>query len=271
MFSKKINLVIGLTTFNNDMLRLSVPALGRLRGKFYLVVYNDNPTTTVSRRDIRRLGYRGRLRVINSAENIGVLRARMAIMDAVNKMRINPQWIIFINDNDILVNADIPSVGPDVFAVMQNAISLRRRVGDLLSAINSPENCTPDGENTVLMRPHTGICGVLVRHNVLSDMCDVLRPHVDALQAIDDELDFLPPFDAIMWALVNTFIRTQNPSASPIYMDTVNYIMCNLDRATTKYGRTVMRGDAARSAYADAIARYDAVLAAALRGNTDDE
>lgn len=271
MFSKKINLVIGLTTFNNDMLRLSVPALGRLRGKFYLVVYNDNPTTRVSRRDIRRLGYRGQLHVINSAENIGVLRARMAIMDAVNKKRINPQWIIFINDNDILVNADIPSVGPDVFAVMQNAISLRRRVGDLLSAITSPENCTPDGENTVLMRPHTGICGVLVRHNVLSDMCDILRSHVDALQAIDDELDFLPPFDAIMWALVNTFIRTQNPSASPIYMDTVNYIMCNLDRATTKYGRTVMRGDAARSAYADAIARYDAVLAAALRGNTDDE
>ena len=271
MFSKNINLVIGLTTFNNDMLRLSVPALGRLRGKFCLVVYNDNPTTTVSRRDIRRLGYRGRLRVINSPENIGVLRARMAIMDYVNKKRINPQWILFINDNDILINADIPSVGPDVFAVMQNAVSLRRRVGDLLSAVTNPENCTPDGENTVLMRPHTGICGVLVRCNVFADMCNVLRPHVDALQKIDDELDFLPPFDAIMWSMVNTFTRSKNPSASPIYMDTVNYIMCNLDRATTKYGRAVIRGNAARSAYADAIARYDAVLAAALRGNVDKE
>lgn len=271
MFSKKTDLVIGLTTFNNDMLRLSVPALGRLRGRFYLVVYNDNPTTTVSRRDIRRLGYRGRLLVINSAENIGVLRARMAIIDAIDKKRISAPWIIFINDNDILVNADIPSVGPDVFAVMQNAVSLRRRVGDLLSAVNCPGNCTPDGENMVLIRPHTGICGVLVRTNVLHDLCDVLRPHVDALQKIDSTLDFLPPFDAIMWTMVNTLMRAQNPTASPIYMDTVNYIMCNLDRATTKYGRAVIRGNAAGSAYADAIARYDAALAAALRGNIDME
>ena len=92
MFTRNIDLVVGLTTFNNDMLRLSVPALSRLNGRFYLVVYNDNPTTTVSRRDIRRLGYRGRLRVINGTENIGVLRARMAIINAVDIYDIRAQY-----------------------------------------------------------------------------------------------------------------------------------------------------------------------------------
>lgn len=271
MFTRNIDLVVGLTTFNNDMLHLSVPALSRLHGRFYLVVYNDNPTTTVSRRDIRRLGYRGRLRVINGTENIGVLRARMAIVNAVDKISINPQWILFVNDNDILVNVDIPSVGTDVFAVMQNAMSVRRRVGDLLTAINNPENCTADGENIVLIRPYTGICGVPVRMGVMRGLRDAIMPNVDKFQEIDDSLDFCPPFDAIMWSMVNTFARSQNASASPIYMDTVNYIMCNLDHATTKYGRTIIRGTARQSAYSDAIARYDAVLAAALRGDTDTE
>ncbi len=268
MRSKKIDLVVGLTTFNNDMLRLSVPSLGRMHGKFYLIVYNDNPTTTVKRRDIRRLGYRGRLRVINGGENIGTLRARMAIIDAARKLRINAQWIIFINDNDILVNADIPSVGPDVFAIMQKAVSLRRRVGDLLAAINNPENCTPDGENMVLVRPHTGICGVLVRMNIACGLCDALQICIPQLQEIDDSLDFLPPVDAIMWTMLNTYAHSKNPSSSPIFMDTTNYIMCNLDSATTKYGRVIIRGNAAHTARADAIARYDAVLNAALRGNT---
>lgn len=271
MFTRNIDLVVGLTTFNNDMLKLSVPALSRLRGKFCLVVYNDNPTTTVSRRDIRRLGYRGRLRVINGTENVGVLRARMAIVGAVAKMPINPQWILFVNDNDILVNTDIPSVSTDVFAIMQNAVSLRRRVGDLLSAVNNPETCTADGENIVLIRPFTGICGVPVRFGVMRGLCNTIMPNIDKFQEIDDSLDFLPPFDVIMWSMVNIYARYKNPSASPIYMDTVNYIMCNLDRATTKYGRTIIRGNAASNAHSDAIARFDAALDAALRGNADTE
>ena len=70
-------------------------------------------------------------------------------------------------------------------------------------------------------------------------------------------------------SLINNPINTSNKT--PEMWDTVNYIMCNLDHATTKYGRTIIRGTACQSAYSDAIARYDAVLAAALRGDTDTE
>lgn len=269
MFGKKIDLIIGLTTFHNDLMRISVPALSRLHGRFLLIVYNDNPTTTVKRRDIRRLGYRGKLRVINGAENVDTMRARMEIVDAAAKMHHAPKWIIFINDNDILVNADIPDVGPDVFAVMQNSISLRRRVADLLSAIVNPDACVPDGENAVLVRPNVGICGVPVRFSVMRGLNDMISPMYDAIHEIDESLDFRPPFDAIMWAMLNTYARHINPTASPIYMDTVNYITTNLDSAPTKYGRAILRGAAASARINDTIARYDAILTAALDTDTN--
>ena len=38
MMRKKNNIVIGLTTMGNEMLQISVPALGKLRQKFMLVI-----------------------------------------------------------------------------------------------------------------------------------------------------------------------------------------------------------------------------------------
>ena len=66
MMRRKPNIIVGLTTFNNEMLRISVPALGKIRQKFTLIVHNDNPMTTVSRRQIRKLGYCGDLQIINA-------------------------------------------------------------------------------------------------------------------------------------------------------------------------------------------------------------
>ncbi|MCM1294275.1 MAG: hypothetical protein NC311_01800 [Muribaculaceae bacterium] len=269
MFGKKIDLIIGLTTFHNELMRISVPALSRLRGRFLLIIYNDNPTTNVTRRDIRRLGYRGRLHIINGTENVDTMRARMEIVRVASKLHHVPKWIIFINDNDILVNADIPDVGLDVFAVMQNSISLRRRVADLVSAIANPDACVPDGENAVLVRPNIGICGIPLRFSVMRGLNDTVAQIYDKMHEIDDSLDFRPPFDAIMWTMLNTYARHINPTASPIYMDTVNYITTNLDTSPIKYGRAILRGAAGHARINDTIARYDAILAAALNPGAD--
>ena len=133
MMRRKPNIIVGLTTFNNEMLRISVPALGKIRQKFTLIVHNDNPMTTVSRRQIRKLGYCGDLQIINANENVGELRARLAIIDAAQAL--NPDWIIFCNDDDIMTDIEIPNVSDDNFAIIQNAIILRHRVGDLLRAM----------------------------------------------------------------------------------------------------------------------------------------
>ena len=87
---KKNNIIVGLTTFDNEMLRVSVPMLGKIRQKFTLVIYNDNPMTTITRRQIRRLGYCGDLRVINTNENMGLFRARMELKYQMCLMIILP-------------------------------------------------------------------------------------------------------------------------------------------------------------------------------------
>ena len=66
MFKRKTQILVGLTTFYNEYLHVSVPALARLGRRFTLIIHNDNPDTRVSRRQIRRLGYRGKLHIINT-------------------------------------------------------------------------------------------------------------------------------------------------------------------------------------------------------------
>ena len=114
---KKSNIVVGITTFNNEMLRVSVPWIGKIRQKFTLVIYNDNPMATITRRQIRRLGYCGDLIIINSDENVGQFRARMAIVDTARE--IHPKWIIFCDDDDILSDTDIPNVAKRQYSHFQ--------------------------------------------------------------------------------------------------------------------------------------------------------
>lgn len=268
---KKNNIVVGLTTVNTEMLAVSVPALGRLRAKFTLVIYNDNPMATVSRRQIRKLGYCGDLQIINGLENIGTMRARMAVVDAAATAGINPDWFLFCDDDDIVVDLDVPNVSSDNFAIIQNAVIIRHRVGDLLRVMANTSDYDIDGENVELARPHIGFAGTLIRANVLNRLFKIMDTVTDAIQKIDDGLDWRPPVDAMMWSYVNMFAKHENPDAVPIYMDKINYIKNNIDTPRMKYGRLArpMRNEPEH--YRRALAKYDAVLhtaldAAALRG-----
>ena len=136
MFGKKYNLVVGLTTFDVNMLCISVPALGKLDKKFLLIVHNDNPTVTITRHQIRKLGYRGDVRIINSAENVGTFMARMAIVSAALRDAPSATWVVFCDDDDILTDIDIPHVSSDNFAVVRNMAIVRHRVSDLLRVMH---------------------------------------------------------------------------------------------------------------------------------------
>lgn len=271
MLSRKNNIVIGLTTFHNELLRISVPALSRLPRKFLLIIFNDNPLTAVTRRQIRQLGYRGDLQIINSDENIGPMRARMAIVAAASKIKPAPDWIVFNDDDDMIVNLDdAPNVSDDTFAVLQNSLILRNRISNLMLAMNNPEDCQPDGTDIVLDTPHIGFTGTLIRLSVLIGMADVIDKVLPHLVAIDDGLSFRPPLNTIMWNFVCAYARDINPNAAPIYMNRTSQIITDLDCAKTKYGRArwAVRGggDAVRRVVAKYDAAFAVALAAALRG-----
>lgn len=265
MMRKKNNIVIGLTTMGNEMLQISVPALGKLRQKFMLVIFNDNPVETVSRRQIRKLGYCGDLEIINSVENMGTLGARMEIVNFVrNKMPAKPDWIVFCDDDDMLIDLEIPDVADDNFAIIQGAYLLNHRVADLLRAINSPNELEPDGENIELARPHIGFAGTPLRTNILFGVADIIPEINDAIQKVNDELDYRAPVDLMMWNFVNMYARAVNPDAVPIYMDKINYIKNNLDSTRMKYGRLTRPVRNREEHYRRALAKYDATFKTAL-------
>ena len=113
MFRKKNNVIIGLACFNREMLKISIPAIARIKSRFTLIIHNDNPATTIGPRDIRALGYDGPLHIINAAKNIGLRAARLRILDAATNGFPDAQWIIYVDEDDVLLSADMPVVAPN--------------------------------------------------------------------------------------------------------------------------------------------------------------
>lgn len=232
MFRGKANTVIGLTVCHGEYLGVSVPAVAKLSGDYLLVVNNTNPDQTITTRAIRKMGYRGRLHIINSTACSGVLSARMAIMDAARNIMPNAEWIVFINDCDILVDCRAPHVLENNFAIIQNAVSTRGQLLNVLRLMGTGDWRTlPDGD-VQLLRPHVGMSGTLVRFDAACQMCSVLRRIYDIISASCDCVGDIPAADAVMWAALNHIMHHTDTAATPIYMDGVNYIHIDVDGAS---------------------------------------
>ena len=197
MFRGKANTVIGLTVCHGEYLGVSVPAVAKLSGDYLLVVNNTNPDQIITTRAIRKIGYRGRLHIINSTACSGVLSARMAIMDAARNIMPNAEWIVFINDCDILVDCRAPHVLENNFAIIQNAVSTRGQLLNVLRLMGTGDWRTlPDGD-VQLLRPHVGMSGTLVRFDAACQMCSVLRRIYDIISASCDCVGDIPAFARI--------------------------------------------------------------------------
>ena len=267
MFDKRTRIIVGMTTLYNEYLGISIPGLARLGKKFTLIIYNDNPDTKVKKSYIRRLGYRGKLYIANGGHNIGQLRARLAIVDFVRKKKLNADWFIFVDDDDILANIVIPNVSKNNFAIIQNMAVVRTRLIDVLRVARNATNYTIDNENIYLVRPHVGLAGTLVRYSAILRMADVMNNALQSISDVDESLTFRPPVDMMMWSALNIIARHDNERATPIYMDTINYIATDVDTCPTKYGMNIQPAKNPTQQISRAIARYDAAIRAALHDN----
>ena len=267
MFDKRTRIIVGMTTLYNEYLGISIPGLARLGKKFTLIIYNDNPDTKVKKSYIRKLGYRGKLYIANGGHNIGQLRARLAIVDFVRKKKLNADWFIFVDDDDILANIVIPNVSKNNFAIIQNMAVVRTRLIDVLRVARNATNYTIDNENIYLVRPHVGLAGTLVRYSAILRMADVMNNALQSISDVDESLTFRPPVDMMMWSALNIIARHDNERATPIYMDTINYIATDVDTCPTKYGMNIQPAKNPTQQISRAIARYDAAIRAALHDN----
>lgn len=264
MFWSKKRIIIGLTTFNSEFLNLSVPAVGRFSRRCILVVHNDNPDVRIKKRQIRKMGFYGCVYVINSKQNIGLLRSRIAIVDFVRVKKIRSDWIMFVDDDDIVTDISIPRVGKNNFAVIQNMVVLRSRLIDVLRVAKNPKSWVVDNENVYMVRPHVGLAGTMIRLSVMFCVSDVLCRVQERVAGVDSGLSFRPPTDMMMWSAVNIIARHYNSFATPIYMDTVNYVATDIDTATHKYGMAVAPAKNTAQQIGRVIAKYDAIIRAEL-------
>lgn len=267
MFDKRARIIVGITTLYYEYLGVSIPGLARLGKNFILVVYNDNPDVKITKKQIRKLGYRGKLYVVNGGHNLGQLRARLAIVDFVRKKKLNADWFVFVDDDDILTNVTIPDVSKNNFAIIQNMVVVRTRLIDVLRVVRDSTNYTIDNENIYLVRPHVGLAGTLVRYSEIVRLADVMNNALESISDVDESLSFRPPVDMMMWSALNIIARHNNERATPIYMDTINYIATDIDTCPVKYGMKMQPAKNPTQQISRAIARYDAAIRAALRDN----
>mgnify|MGYP003297162514 CR=1 FL=1 len=268
MFTNKSRVIVGLTTYYIENLMISLSGLARLAKRAVLVIYNDNPETPLSKRDVRRMGYEGEVYIINSEHNVGLLRARMEIIDFVKKHKISSDWFVFANDDDVLLNVDVPNIGQNHFAIIQNMAVVRSRLIDVLRIIHNPDNYTINDENIYLVRPHIGMIGTLVRMEYIIKLADVLRNAAVAISDVDESLGFRPPVDAMMWSALNIVARSDNENVTPIYMDTVNYIAMDIDNVSMKYGMLIQPEKNPQAQIMAAVAKYDMAVRAAIMNAT---
>ncbi|MBD5400954.1 hypothetical protein HDR61_04415 [bacterium] len=265
MLRRKTDIVVGLTTFNTEMLKISVSALARIRPRFTLIIHNDNPNVRLTARDIRAMGYRGTLHIINSVKTRGPRAARMQIIDITRRYVNDARWIIYVDDDDILLNVDVPDVSDMVFAVIQNALLVNTRVSDLMMAATHPDTIMPDKINISVQQPHIGIRGTAIRIKHMTELADIINTDTETkLAEIDDSLAYRAPIDAMMWMALNMLMRYRHPECAPIFMDSTNYIQNNIDFGAVKYGRPGTT-DKNHAAHLDhAMARYARVIQTAI-------
>lgn len=228
MFRGKVHTVIGLTVYHTECLMLSVPALSRLSHDFMLIICNTNPAHTVTVRDIRKLGYGGRVHIINSDTETDLIRARLDILDAVPKIAPNAQWITFVNDTDVLSHLHVPDVLPNNFAVIQSAVLVDDNILDVLRVMNSVDWRALDDKNLRVMQPYMGLSGTLVRMVAAHQMGLVLHRVYDGVSTVCGDMYNIMVADAVMLAVLNHVVRSADSTAVPIYMDTVNLMRINL-------------------------------------------
>lgn len=256
MFKKKNYIIVGLTTFHTEFLRISVPAVAKLKQDIYLIVHNDNTKTKVTKKQIRKLGYRGPLHIINNNINGGPLRARVNILAAIKKLNIKSDWMVFVDDDDLLINVDVPAVKSNHFAIMKNMIFVKKRLLDLLKIMDNPENYQVDDFHITVERPHIGIVGTMLRTDLMVQVGELIEKIIGAIYGIDATLGTRPPEDIVMWFYLQMYAKFQDPTAEAIYMDQTNYVATNLDYSPQKYGQNLIPDDMPSEYYEANMRKY---------------
>ena len=263
MFKRKPHIVVAITTFDLDALRVSLPPLGRIREKFTTVIHNDNPAICLRRVAVRKMCPRGKLHIINTEQNRGELVSRIAIIEYIRDKKIQCDWILFADDDDVLIDLGVPNVGPDIFAVVQNATTLSGSLTDIFKISRTWTGGAPIGKTG----PHFDITGTMIRAKILFEFAEFMRTIIPDTEKLLASIKYRIPISTLLWAGLNAFVRIRHPEMSPIYMNRTNYVAIKMGHATNKYNYTIPSGPAAHRAISETIKKFTGVVELAATQN----
>ncbi len=230
MFTKKKHLLIAITTFDHDALRVSVPMLGCIKQKFSVLIYNDNPDIQLEKKHIRKLGWRGPLTIINGDKNLGELGARLEIIKICSEQSFD--WITFMDDDDMIISVDVPNVDDNVFAILQDAHIINTSHVEVLK-IMSTHAVPTDTDKT---GPNFDIRGTWIRPKYLKEFIMFFEPLSQQFNQIAKGIKTRFPTGAVLWHGINIAVKANHPDVHPMYMNQTNYISIRLGNAKSKYG-----------------------------------
>lgn len=252
MFNRKPHIVVAVTTFDSDALRISLPPLRRLGNKFALVVHNDNPEKKLTRHMVRKMRPRGKLYIINSDNNVGELESRIQTVEYIRDKKIPCDWIIFVDDDDVLIDMVIPQVDENIFAIVQDATTISDSVTDIFKI--SPTWTL--GAKIGKTGPNFDITGTMIRANIMFEFIEFIRTIMPDINKLMERINYRMPISTILWAGLNAFVRTRHADMSPIYMNRTNYVAIKMGRATVKYGYKIPNSPSAHRMISGAIKKF---------------
>ena len=263
MFTRKPSLIIAITTYDIDALRLSVPAVRRCTRDATLVIHNDNPDIELSRDFVRKLGWRGALHIINSATNVGEFESRIAVLEYIEKENIPCEWVIFVDDDDALIDANVPMVSELTFAIIQNATVISEKITDIFKITPKWVNGSEYGKTGT----HFDIVGTLIRRDIAIEFAHFMRSILPEIIKTAHSFKYRVPVGAVMWAGLNTFVRMVHPEMSAIYMNQTNYVSIKLGHATQKYKMRTVPATSAKTFNSNVIKKYTEMFESAAAQN----
>lgn len=252
MFKSKTDLIVVLTVFDADALRLSVPPLQKLGRSFTLIVYNDNPNQVIERRTIRHFGWHGPLHIINSDKNYGEFESRINAIKSVRELNVSGNWIIFLDQDDVLLDACVPDVTENIFAIVQNATIISDNITDMFKINSSWTDGGEYGKNG----PHFEITGTILRRTIVQEFADFITDILPKLYRDLRHTRYRVPIANLLWGALKSFVQIRHPEMSPIYMNRTNYVAIKLGNAPVKYGRRTPNGANANAAISETIKRF---------------
>ena len=263
MSLRNIGLVIAITTYDIDALRVSLPPIRRCARDATLIIHNDNPNIELSRQFVRKIGWRGTLHIINSNVNLGEFESRIAVLEYIEREKIPCGWVMFVDDDDALIDATVPAVSELTFAIIQNATTIYESITDIFKITPKWVNGSEYGNTGA----HFDIAGTLMRRGAAVEFGRFMRSVLPDVAKIAHGFKYRLPVGAIMWVGLNTFMRVAHPEMSAIYMDRTNYVSIKLGRATQKYGMRVVPMTSAKTFNSNVIKKFGKMFESAAVQN----